>query len=404
MLKKCNKCGFQQDEFLNLGGRNYCKSCNYEINNNVNTAQSSITLSAYEKEVVQDVFWMTMEVLEKYIERANYYSDWQVRRKIRDNKVTREFSGVEEAETILSSNLVGLKITVRNKPPFLLEELRGEYYKWINATGIDINNISPQAERLKHWLFEVNEVLKGKGERFFQEVRKECREHVEKMSNEEFSRKMNAAFVAYNPQLNKEREIASSLEGQTYKDVKSEKRFGGDDEKDKGERTFELIANNVAGKHDKFDYYQKQSSQQRSNSEIIQDVKNSPRNWRKDEVITEYDNRGEGTKRELALIHNSAEVGFNGAVYNWQQPIYLPQRFDQAELAEINQALNISQTSTSQHYQKNQSVSDKFDISKTKTPNSNDSNLGTVVIVSSILLVASLGIYGIIKKSKKIKK
>jgi hypothetical protein len=129
MLKKCNNCGFQQDEFLNLGGRNYCKSCNSEINNNSKYVSTQDTLSAYDKQVVQDIFLMTMEVLEKYIERANYYSDWQNRRKIHDNKVTREFGSVEEAESVLSSNLVGLKVTLRNKPPFLTDELKKEYYK-----------------------------------------------------------------------------------------------------------------------------------------------------------------------------------------------------------------------------------------------------------------------------------
>jgi hypothetical protein len=107
------------------------------------------------------------------------------------------------------------------------------------------------------------------------------------------------------------------------------------------------------------------------------------------------------------LIHQSArlddydqqgKLNFNG------NPIYRADKFNSQEITGINQALNISQTSTFQHYQKNQSVSEKIDISKTS--NSNDSNLGTVVVVSSILLVASLGIYGIIKvkKTKKIKK
>jgi len=43
--------------------------------NNKLQIQKSVVLSAYNKQVVQDIFFMTMEVLEKYIEKANYYSD-----------------------------------------------------------------------------------------------------------------------------------------------------------------------------------------------------------------------------------------------------------------------------------------------------------------------------------------
>lgn len=48
----------------------------------------------------------------------------------------------------------------------------------------------------------------------------------------------------------------------------------------------------------------------------------------------------------MALIHSSAQVGFEGAVMGDNQPVYLAQRFDQREIAQINQALNISQHST----------------------------------------------------------
>jgi len=45
----------------------------------------------------------------------------------------------------------------------------------------------------------------------------------------------------------------------------------------------------------------------------------------------------------MALIHSSAQVGFDGAVLGGDQPVYLAQRFDQREVAQINQALNVSQ-------------------------------------------------------------
>jgi hypothetical protein len=45
----------------------------------------------------------------------------------------------------------------------------------------------------------------------------------------------------------------------------------------------------------------------------------------------------------MALIHSSAQIGFEGAVMGDNQPVYLAQRFDQREIAQINQVLNISQ-------------------------------------------------------------
>jgi len=48
----------------------------------------------------------------------------------------------------------------------------------------------------------------------------------------------------------------------------------------------------------------------------------------------------------MALIHSLAQVGLDGAVLGDNQPVYLAQRFDQREIAEINQALNVSQQST----------------------------------------------------------
>jgi len=102
-------------------------------------------------------------------------------------------------------------------------------------------------------------------------------------------------------------------------------------------------------------YYSEQvgvSGQIRSNNSphtinfagVVQEVKNNPQIWRVDEVITEYNNRGEEIKREQALIHNSVEVGFDGAVGDWDQPIYLLRKFSSEELAEINQVLGISQS------------------------------------------------------------
>jgi len=61
MRKICNKCKFEQNEFLNLGGRNYCKRCNSEIKSNNNKKQDTITISAYDLEATYDALYGTLE-------------------------------------------------------------------------------------------------------------------------------------------------------------------------------------------------------------------------------------------------------------------------------------------------------------------------------------------------------
>jgi len=84
------------------------------------------------------------------------------------------------------------------------------------------------------------------------------------------------------------------------------------------------------------------SHQQRTNSEIIQDIRQNPRNWRIDDVIIDL---GEN-RQENVLIHQSTnlddydqqtgKLNFDG------NAIYRANRFSAEEQVQINQALNIS--------------------------------------------------------------
>ena len=91
--------------------------------------QQQKQLSAYSRKVTHDIFHDTMEFLEKYIEIAGYYPDWQQRKQIRDNPVVRPISGSEDAEECFSIVLLGLNNTLRNKPDFLREEIKQEFYR-----------------------------------------------------------------------------------------------------------------------------------------------------------------------------------------------------------------------------------------------------------------------------------
>ena len=301
--------------------------------------QTQKQVSAYDKKTVHKMFRISLEWLEKYIEVV--YPDYKIKKQIHDSNVTRlDANDPNRVESFFTTSLFGFKsvIELAGKPEFLYDEVKEEYYKWLGAAGIDVNNCPP---RLKHFLFEINEVLEGRGDKLEKDI--ENRKWEIDPNSREYEEAVNKVFTKIQSPLSKEREEYENLKGKNHTDVKFENNFN-----DSGKRSKEAFEK-IAGQHDYkgFNFLpqkdQEDDPQRRSNSEIIQDVKNYPQNWRFDEVITEYDSFGKAIKNEIALIHNSAEIGFDGAVSDAQQPVYLAGRFNQAEITEINQALNISQ-------------------------------------------------------------
>jgi hypothetical protein len=142
MLKKCNVCGFQQDEFLNLGGKKYCKSCNSEINNisnfdnkNQDLIQRKTQMSAYEKKTVYGIFRATIEWFEKYVEIVyeKEFPNWENKKQIRDNfSVTRKdiYENPKSAEKGLACQLQLLSSVLEEDTSVEFEkELKQEFYK-----------------------------------------------------------------------------------------------------------------------------------------------------------------------------------------------------------------------------------------------------------------------------------
>jgi len=86
--------------------------------------QQQVQLSAYERKAIHDIFRDMMEVLEKYIEKSGYYSDWQSRKQIHDSNVKRQFDSPEEVESVFSVNLFGLKLELKNRPPFFFRRIK----------------------------------------------------------------------------------------------------------------------------------------------------------------------------------------------------------------------------------------------------------------------------------------
>jgi len=308
--------------------------------------QQQIQMTAYQKKTVHDIFLTVMEWFEKYVEIAykNEFPDWESRKQIRDNltiKRTDIYGNPQKAEKTLSSQLHLFAATLEeDTTPQYQQELKQEFYQWISAVGIDVNNCP---ERLKQFLFGFNEIFDGNYEKIRKEIANRKRD-IE-IDSPEYLEKLSQMFADTQTTTHREMEIEKSLRGKTDRDMVIENKFGGNVEQ--GEEAFKRIAASVGDSHQNF-FFKEQRGQQpipqhRTNSEIIQDIRQNPRNWRLDEVITQYNSQGGAERKEMALIHSSAQISLDGAVLGDNQPVYLAQRFDQREIAEINQVLNVSQ-------------------------------------------------------------
>jgi hypothetical protein len=310
--------------------------------------QKQEQITAYDKKVTHDLFLITMEWLEKYIEIVykNEFPDWEQRKQIHDNNIKRTdiYSHPERAENTLSTQLLLFESTSGDKAPFIREEIKQEFYQWINAVGIDANNCP---EKLKHYLFGINEILEGRGEKIRRDV--ENKKRIVDPHSPEYMEQMKNLFVHNQVASREEIKTEKSLEGKTHLDMEIESKFGGNVEQ--GEEAFNLIAGVVSTSHGS-DFHFFPQKEQRTNSEIIQDIRQNPRNWRIDEIIIDL---GEN-RQERVLIHQSARLEDydqrTGKLNFVGNAIYQASRFNAEEQAQINQALNISQQSAQVQQQK----------------------------------------------------
>ena len=242
MVKKCNNCGFQQDEFLNVDGRNYCNSCNSEINVSSSQILAQKQKSLHKMKTALDTFYNTLEPLEEYIEKAGYYSNFQSKRQ-RYRKTIMDSEGpVENDEDLFLSNLyIFAQLTVKGKPEFFREIIRGDFYRWINYTGITADNCP---ETLKHFLIEINNVLDDKSEKIVAETDR-------KVVNVEINPKeMVGIFSGLHNPLNESGKQKKELEGKSWNELPEQDRLKGDAEL--GKQAFEKIERSVSIPHQNF--------------------------------------------------------------------------------------------------------------------------------------------------------
>lgn len=311
--------------------------------------QGSITLSAYETETVYDFLYSALEWLELYIEKANYYPNWQQKKQL-PKTITRPdipYLDAKETKEHFLTSLSGLKAISTGKPSFLLEKLQTEFFSWLDSSGIGVKSCPTE---LTQSLVDFHSILIGKAGEFTKRRRKEVDENIARMTSEEKQKNFHDIVAAYQEPLENEDKVFETMKGKTYKDVNNKSKFNGND--GQGKEIFKQIeAKNKEQQSASSSSVLSGNLQTLTNYEIIQDVKNNPQNWRIDEIITEFGNFGR-EKQESVLIHQNARLDdYNqrtGKLNFEGNPIYRAERFSSEEIKEIKRAKNISQTPTNQ--------------------------------------------------------
>nr|CAG8454557.1 11759_t:CDS:10 [Entrophospora candida] len=117
-------------------------------------------ITVYDRKIIHDAFYTSIEGLERYIKVV--YSDCKTKKQIRNNKFESYYQSEVE-----------------------------------NAAKIDVNNCPP---KLKHYLFEVGEILEGRGEKL--------KRDTEIYSNSfEYNEQLNRVFATMQIPLSKVREM-----------------------------------------------------------------------------------------------------------------------------------------------------------------------------------------------------
>jgi len=88
--------------------------------------QKKVQLTAHQKKLVFDTFYNAVDALEEYIEKINLPN---FKKQIFDKSINSPNRSPEDLADDFLSQLLVLKAIVNNKPEFLREEIKEEFYK-----------------------------------------------------------------------------------------------------------------------------------------------------------------------------------------------------------------------------------------------------------------------------------
>ncbi|CAI2180216.1 15123_t:CDS:10 [Funneliformis geosporum] len=269
-----------------------------------------------------------------------------------------------------------------------------------HATGIDANNCP---EKLKHYLFGVNEILEGRGGKILKDA--ENRERDVEMDSPEYLEQMSRLFTNAHSSMRNEREVGKSLEGKTHTQINIESKFGGGNA-EQGEQVFNQISSAVTRSHNSFRFYPQKEQQSAIATEIdgfggikkqelvvyfVDEIK-----W----VIREFkENPGDWKigmdGGQTYLIHNSAQgkdkIEFGTLIHN-QQKFTGSLIFNSDAMIRVKDLNKAEQKAVG--YNKSEQRLQEFSLT---TPQKNDNKISTgkvfgVIGIIGVLLFASVAI------------
>jgi|SRR6185295_20199157 len=242
--------------------------------------QKQVNLVAHDKILVFENFRYLMEGLEEYIEKSGYYPNFKSKRQLQNITVPREKKlSIKNCEELFRTRLLlFFGVLGNDTPDSTRKEVQEEYYKWINMVGIDANNCLD--EKLKHFLVETNNVIEGKSDKIVSQTQEYLDGNPIDLTDPNEVGSLIKVFSSVQGPMDEKREQARLYEGKNYFQVEVENKFDGGNTQ-QGEQVFNQLAGSVAGHHKDFSFFSQQgqrsnNSQQRTNFEIIQDVKINP--------------------------------------------------------------------------------------------------------------------------------
>jgi hypothetical protein len=244
--------------------------------------QEQINLLAHNKILEFENFRYLLESLEEYIEKTGYYPNFKNKRQLRNITIPKEKKySLDNCENLFRTKLL-LFVTVLesgNTPDTTKKEIQEEFYKWISITGIDANNCPD--EKLRHFLLEIDNVLVGNSEKIVEQARR----YVEIVQDERKNQPINLKdaesalelFSSIQKPMNDKMEQAELYRDKNYFEVEIKDKFDGGSS-EQGQQAFDRLTGSVS--NDNFHFFRQKGQsidpQQRTNTEIIQDVKNNP--------------------------------------------------------------------------------------------------------------------------------
>lgn len=200
--------------------------------------QDQITLNALQRKNIHKTLDLVIEALELCISNS-VPSEWQYKPQVYDNS-RPPINDFQEAQSSFEVALFGFNAALMNRPPHLLEELRDEFYKWFDGTGINVNNYP---HNLSNVFLNTYEVLNDEGKSFAQETAEKARNEIRNMSEEERAAEMQRAFISVQSPLKEGRKEEAALKGKKYNEIIIASKFEGKTEK--GKYLFEQIINAI---------------------------------------------------------------------------------------------------------------------------------------------------------------